>query len=67
VSALDMVPRRIAPRRLAWVVRNRWPPVALILTSGQTDLPPTDLPSGGRFLRKPYLPSQVEAALRQVI
>jgi two-component system, response regulator PdtaR len=53
--------------RLAWVVRNRWPPVALILTSGQTDLPSTDLPSGGRFLRKPYLPSQVEAALRQVI
>ena len=27
--------------RLAWVVRNRWPPVALILTSGQTDLPST--------------------------
>jgi hypothetical protein len=41
--------------------------VALILTSGQTDLPSTDFPSGGRFLRKPYLPSQVEAALRQVI
>jgi CheY-like chemotaxis protein len=53
--------------RLAWVVRNRWPPVALILTSGQTDLRSTELPSGGRFLRKPYLPSQVEAALRQVI
>jgi two-component system, response regulator PdtaR len=52
--------------RLAWVVRNRWPPVALILTSGQTDLP-SDLPSGGRFLRKPYLHSEVEAALRQVI
>jgi two-component system, response regulator PdtaR len=39
--------------RLAWVVRNRWPPVALILTSGQTDLPSTDFPSGGRFFRNP--------------
>jgi two-component system, response regulator PdtaR len=53
--------------RLAWVVRNRWPPVALILTSGQTDLASTDFPSGGRFLQKPYLHSEVEAALRQVI
>jgi CheY-like chemotaxis protein len=53
--------------RLAWVVRNRWPPVALIVTSGQADLPSTDLPSGGRFLLKPYLPSQVEATLRQLI
>ncbi len=53
--------------RLARVVRNRWPPVALIVTSGQTNVLETDLPTGGRFLRKPYEPVQLETALRQLI
>ena len=53
--------------RLARVVRNRWPPVALIVTSGQTNVPESDLPAGGRFLPKPYAPLQIETALRQLI
>jgi two-component system, response regulator PdtaR len=53
--------------RLASVVRNRWPLVALIVTSGQTNVPDSDLPTGGRFLRKPYAPVQIETALRQLI
>ncbi len=53
--------------RLVRVVRNRWPPLALIVTSGQTNVPETDLPIGGRFLRKPYEAVQVETALRQLI
>jgi CheY-like chemotaxis protein len=53
--------------RLARVVRNRWPPVALIVTSGQTNVPETDLPTGGRFLRKPYAAAQIENALQQLI
>ncbi len=53
--------------RLAKVVRNRWPPVALIVTSGQANVPENDLPAGGRFLRKPYEPVQIATALRQLI
>jgi CheY-like chemotaxis protein len=53
--------------RLARVVRNRWPPVALIVTSGHMNVPQSDLPTGGRFLKKPYEPIQIETALRQVI
>src|SRR6188768_3442956 len=53
--------------RLARVVRNRWPPVALIVTSGQTNVLETDLPTGGRFLRKPYAAVQIETALQQLI
>lgn len=53
--------------RLASVVRNRWPPVALIVTSGKADVPDTDLPAGGRFLKKPYAPAQIEAALLQLL
>jgi CheY-like chemotaxis protein len=52
--------------RLAGVVRSRWPPVALIVTSGRTHVLETDLPAGARFLRKPYEPAQIESALRQL-
>jgi|SRR4051794_3482722 len=53
--------------RLARVLRNRWPPVALIVTSGRTHVSKTDLPTGGCFLPKPYQLAQIEAALRQLI
>jgi CheY-like chemotaxis protein len=49
--------------KLARAVRHRWPPVALIVTTGQNDVAAADLPSGGRFLRKPYRPAQIAAAL----
>lgn len=52
---------------LARVVHNRWPPVALIVTSGQANVPESDLPIGGRFLPKPYAPGRIETALRQLI
>jgi CheY-like chemotaxis protein len=52
---------------LAHVVRDRWPPVALIVTSGKTEIVPSDIPAGGRFLRKPYAPSQIQAVLRQLL
>src|SRR5436189_6179743 len=44
--------------RLARVVRNRWPPVALVVTSGRSNVPEPDLPEGGRFLPKPYAAGQ---------
>ena len=40
--------------RLLHVIRRRWPPIRLILTSG-TPIPTMDkLPQGTRFLSKPY-------------
>jgi hypothetical protein len=41
--------------------------VALIVTSGRANVQETDLPTGARFLRKPYEHAQIEAALRQLI
>jgi two-component system, response regulator PdtaR len=40
--------------RQAAAVRDRWPPIKIIATSGMTKVGPDDLPSGGRFIRKPY-------------
>jgi CheY-like chemotaxis protein len=53
--------------RLAAVVRNRWPPVALIITSGQKNILKSELPRGSRFLPKPYQPVHIETVLRQLI
>ena len=53
--------------RLARVIRNRWAPVALIVTSGHAHVSEKDVPTGGRFLPKPYDAGQIEAALQQLI
>jgi CheY-like chemotaxis protein len=49
--------------RLIAVVRDRWPPVALLVTSGQLTPAAEDLPSGTRFLPKPYLSAHLKAHL----
>jgi len=53
--------------KLARAVRDRWPPVALIVTSGKTDITESDLPSGGRFLRKPCEAAQIVTTLRELV
>lgn len=40
--------------RLAHAVRDRWPPVELIVTSGKFQIAADDLPDRGRFIAKPY-------------
>jgi CheY-like chemotaxis protein len=39
---------------LAHAVRDRWPPVELIVTSGRWHVGANDLPARGRFIPKPY-------------
>src|SRR3954470_24429315 len=43
------MPGSIDGLRLARVVRDRWPSVALIVTSGQTNVSESGLPEGGLF------------------
>ena len=40
--------------KLAHAVRDRWPPIKIIVTSGRDRVGPHDLPDGGRFFAKPY-------------
>jgi DNA-binding NtrC family response regulator len=40
--------------KLAHFVRNRWPPVKLIVTSGKVIVEASHLPEGARFFPKPY-------------
>jgi two-component system, response regulator PdtaR len=40
--------------RLAHAIRHRWPPIELVLTSGQAKVSDEDLPARSLFLGKPY-------------
>ena len=40
--------------KLAHFIRDRWPPVKLIVASGNTILEESSLPAGSRFFAKPY-------------
>jgi CheY-like chemotaxis protein len=51
--------------KLAAAIRGRWPPIKIIATSGLIDVRADDLPEGGRFLPKPYSPSQIVQTLRE--
>ena len=52
--------------KLAHAVRGRWPPIHLILTSGMEVPDGAKLPVRGRFIRKPYTPEQIAAALKEL-
>ena len=51
--------------KLAHAVRNRWPPIKIIVTSGRELVTEDDLPEGGRFFTKPYDPTEICKALRE--
>jgi CheY-like chemotaxis protein len=49
--------------RLLRLIRDRWPPIRLILTSGKSLAEDASTPKGTRFLSKPYEFNQVQQAL----
>jgi CheY-like chemotaxis protein len=51
--------------KLAHAVRDRWPPIKIIVTSGREHPNEDDLPEGGCFFPKPYDSPQIQAALRE--
>ena len=52
--------------RLAHAIRNRWPPIELVLTSGQMRVGKEDMPERGLFLAKPYEPSKLVQMVRSL-
>jgi two-component system, response regulator PdtaR len=62
---VDM-PGRFDGLKLALAVRGRWPKARIIVTSGHVSLKDGDLPSGGRFIPKPYTPGLIINPIRAV-
>lgn len=61
------IPGRMDGVKLARVIRDRWPAMALLVTSGKTRLIEADLPNGTRFVPKPYLAFQIETILLDLL
>jgi two-component system, response regulator PdtaR len=53
--------------KLAHFVKDRWPPIKIIATSGHTKITENDLPEGSRFLPKPYAAPEIASAIDQLI
>lgn len=52
--------------KLAAAVRDRWPPVSIIATSGHFEIQAGDLPADARFVPKPYQSAQIISAIREL-
>jgi CheY-like chemotaxis protein len=50
--------------KLAHAVRNRWPPIKIIVTSGRELVGAQDMPDGARFFAKPYDPAEIRETIR---
>ena len=61
------MPGSIDGLKLAHCVRNRWPPVKIIVTSGHHSFQPGDLPDGGLFIPKPYSDRCLTTAIGDLI
>lgn len=53
--------------KLAHVVRDRWPPIKILLVSGEQRLQSCDLPSNSCFVGKPYQASVMVEELRSLV
>ena len=51
---------------LAHAIRERWPPIHLIVTSGANNSSEWQLPANARFIRKPYKAEQLIATLQEL-
>ena len=53
--------------KLAHFVKDGWPPIKIIATSGHAKMTERELPEGSRFLPKPYVVAEIANAIDQLI
>ena len=53
--------------KLAHAVRDRWPPIKILVVSGKQQLQTCDLPSNSCFVGKPYQASALVEELRSMV
>lgn len=52
--------------KLAHAVRDRWPPVTIMVTSGRVKVSKEEMPENGLFFAKPYPPDAIIKALNGI-
>lgn len=66
ITDIDM-PGSMDGLKLASAVRDRWPPVKIIVVSGHRIVEITDLPDGSMFFSKPYSPSRIMSSMQDLL
>lgn len=61
------MPGSIDGLKLAHAVRDRWPPIKIVVTSSRVQPAEDELPKGGRFIAKPYEASKLSSMLRAIL
>jgi CheY-like chemotaxis protein len=61
------MPGRMDGLALAHVVHERWPPIKIILVSGQLKLANIDIPADSQFFGKPLAAAEMIAEMRNLI
>jgi CheY-like chemotaxis protein len=62
-----VMPGSLCGLKLARAIRNRWPPIHLIVTSARDASGDLDFPRLARFIQKPYAPNQVLTELGELL
>jgi CheY-like chemotaxis protein len=53
--------------KLAHAVRNKWPPIKIVVVSGHIEVNRNDLPADSRFFGKPFEAAKMISELRLLI
>ncbi len=53
--------------KLSHYIRNRWPPVKLIVTSGMAFVEESSLPTGSQYFAKPYTDTAITNAMARLL
>lgn len=66
MTDVDM-PRGVDGMRLAAIIRDRWPPIKVIIISGHLEDPGDQIPAETRFFSKPYREGELLDAIRDML
>ncbi|MGE7369008.1 response regulator [Neorhizobium sp. NPDC001467] len=66
MTDVDM-PRGVDGMRLAAIIRDRWPPIKVIIVSGHVEDPGDKIPAETVFFSKPYREEQIIETIQAMI
>jgi len=66
MTDVDM-PRGVDGMRLAAIIRDRWPPIKVIIVSGHVDDPGDKIPAETMFFSKPYREEQIIETIQAMV
>jgi two-component system, response regulator PdtaR len=61
------MPGTMDGKNLSHYIRDRWPPIKLVVASGMSMIGESDLPLGTKFLPKPYHDNSIIEAIMELL